>query len=116
MSSSKRWAVGGLLLAVAVCSVSCATHTPLAGRPWERDELAVGTKIRVTTTEGEQTTFTLTTIEEDALVGRGRRIAFSEIADVELVDPTTWKNTLLYLGGSIGLMTIMIWAAGGVKS
>jgi hypothetical protein len=115
MSTVRRWVVGVLALVTAACCVSCATYTPVAGAPAQRDELPVGEKIRVTTTDGMRTTFVLQDVRDDALVGLGRKISFSDIARIERVDPTTWKNTLLYLGGFVGLLTIMIWAEGGVK-
>lgn len=114
MSRAKRWAFGVLALAAVACSVSCATYTPVTGVPWERGELPVGEKIRVTTTDGKQISFFLNEIGEDVLVGRHVRVAFSDIARVERVDPTTWKNIVLGLGGFVGLLTIMIWASGGV--
>jgi len=64
------------------------------------------------TTDGEHTSFTLKEITEDALVGAHKRIVLSDVASVELVDPTTWKTVVFCLGGIIGLFSIGLWASG----
>ena len=112
MDVAKRCCLGVLALSAAVCLASCATYAPVADISSQSDELSAGDEVRVTTTNGEQTSFTLKEITEDALVGAHRRIALTDVASVELLDPTTWKTVVLVLGGIIGLFTIALWASG----
>ncbi|MCK4916461.1 MAG: hypothetical protein KAS89_09820 [Candidatus Eisenbacteria sp.] len=106
MDVVKRCCLGVLALSAAVCLASCATYAPVADISSQSDELSAGDRVRVTTADGEQTSFTLKEITEDALVGAHKRIALSDVASVELEDPTTWMTVVLVLGGIIGIATI----------
>lgn len=86
-TSSWRRAIA-LVAVTAFLATGCATLQPVAlnhsGGHVERPAVNVGESVVVKTTQGQTRKFTVTSIEDDALVGKGVRVPYAEIASLDV--------------------------------
>ncbi len=111
----KRWIA---LLAVAThLATGCTTlqGVPIArtGETVARPDVKVGESVVVTTRGGETSKFTVTDVQDDALVGRDTRIAYADIAQLEVRRGEGMKKGLLIGAVVVGVAAIAAAAGGG---
>jgi hypothetical protein len=95
-----------MLVALVLTAVGCASFklVPLATNPTDNaaslaaKRVAPGDTVRVVLKNGQQSEFTLRSVEGDALVGQdGQRVAFADVASLERRSISATKTTLLVL-------------------
>jgi hypothetical protein len=117
--SSWRCAVA-LLAATAFLTTGCASLQPVglthfAGRV-ERPSVNVGESVRVKTTNGQTRKFTVTSVEDDALVGKDVRVPYAEMASLEVSRAREHKmKTGLIVGivVAVGALALALGGGGG---
>jgi hypothetical protein len=104
-----------LLVAVAYLA-GCANlqNVPL-GQSIAHPEVEVGEAVVVTTKSGEKKSFTVTAVENDALVGSNSRVPYSEMErlDVQRGGMTSGKRGLLIGAAVLGVIAVAAAAGGG---
>jgi hypothetical protein len=104
-----------LLVAVAYLA-GCASlqNVPLS-QSVIHPEVAVGESVVVTTKTGEKKSFTVTAVENEALVGTNSRVPYSEMArlDVKRGGMTPGKKGLMIGAAVLGVIAVAAAAGGG---
>jgi len=116
--SSWRRAVA-LLAVTTFLTTGCASLQPVAlnhsGDRIERPAVNVGESVVVKTTGGQTRKFTVTSVEDDALVGKGVRVPYAEIASLETSGGAGQHkmSTGLIVGIVIGVAALAVALGGG---
>lgn len=118
--TSSFWRRAVSLAAVAAfLTTGCATTQPVAlnhsGGHVERPSVNAGESVVVKTTSGQTRKFTVTAVEDDALVGKDVRVPYSEIASLDVARPGEHKkmSTGLIVGIVVGVVALAAALAGG---
>jgi hypothetical protein len=117
--TSSLWRRAVSLFAVAAfLTTGCASTQPVpvnqrAGHV-ERPAVNVGESVVVKTTGGQTRKFTVTSVEDDALVGKDVRVPFAEIASLDVSRPGAHKmSTGLIVGIVVGVVALAAALGGG---
>jgi hypothetical protein len=114
-----HWRRAVALLAVSTFLVTgCATVQPVAlnhsAGHVERPAVNVGESVVVKTTSGQTRKFTVTSVENDALVGKGVRVPYAEMASLDVSRAGEHKmSTGLIIGIVVGVAALALAASGG---
>jgi hypothetical protein len=113
---TRTWNRVVALLVTVSYLAGCANlqNVPL-GQSIVHPEVEVGESVVVTTKTGEKKTFTVTAVENDALVGSNARVPYAEMArlDVERGGMTPGKRGLLIGAAVLGVIAVAAAAGGG---
>lgn len=116
-TSSWRRAIA-LLAVTAFLATGCASLQPVAlnnstghvGRP----AVNVGESVVVKTTSGQTRKFTVTSVEDDALVGKNVRVPYADMASLDVSRQGEHKvSTGLIVGIVIGVAALALALSGG---
>ena len=108
-----------LVVATAFLTTGCASLQPVAlnnsAGHVERPSVNVGESVVVKTTSGQTRKFTVTSVEDDALVGKGVRVPYAEIASLETSGGAGQHkmSTGLIVGIVIGVAALAVALGGG---
>lgn len=106
-----------LLAVTTYLATGCATlqNVPLArtGETVARPDVKVGEAVVVTARSGEKSKFTVTDVQDDALVGRETRIAYADIAQLEVRRGEGVNKGLLIGAVVVGVVAVAAAAGGG---
>jgi hypothetical protein len=107
-------AVATLVAVSYLAGCASMQNVPLAssgGKP----AVEVGESIVVTTKSGEKKSFTVTSIESNALVGANSRVSYAEIErlDVKRGGEMKWSKRGLLIGAAVLGAVALVVAAGG---
>jgi hypothetical protein len=112
----RSWNRAVALLAAVSYLAGCANlqNVPL-GQSIGHPDVAVGQSVVVTMKSGEKKNFTVTSVENDALVGSNARVSYSEMArlDVKQEGMTPGKKGLLIGAAVLGAIAVAAAAGGG---
>src|SRR3982750_4377073 len=116
-TSSWRRAVA-LLAVTTFLTTGCASLQPVAlnhsANRIERPSVNVGESVVVKTTGGQTRKFTVTSVEDDALVGKGVRVPYAEIASLDVGRAGEHKmSTGLIVGIVVGVAALALALSGG---
>lgn len=78
-----------------------------------RPQVSVGESVVVTTRSGEQKKFTVTAVEDDALVGRNERVAYADMQQLDVRRGEGGKKGLIIGAVVLGVVAIAAAAGGG---
>lgn len=117
ISSIWRRAVS-LVAVAAFLTTGCASMQPVAlnhsAGHVERPSVNVGESVVVKTTSGQTRKFTVTSIEDDALVGKDVRVPYSEMASLDVSRAGGHKmSTGLIVGIVVGVVALAAAVGGG---
>ena len=110
--TSSIWRRAVSLVAVAAfLTTGCASMQPIAlnhsAGHVERPSVNVGESVVVKTTSGQTRKFTVTSVEDDALVGKDVRVAYSDIASLDVARAGEHKmSTGLIVGIVVGVVAL----------
>jgi hypothetical protein len=113
------WSRAVALLAITTfLTTGCATTQPVAlnhsGDRIERPAVNVGESVVVKTTSGQTRKFVVTSVEDDALVGKDVRVPYAQIASLETSGAGTHKmSTGLIVGLVVGAAALAVALGGG---
>ena len=116
ISSLRR---GVALIAVtAFLTTGCASLQPVSlnhsADRIERPAVNVGETVVVKTTSGQTRKFTVTSVENDALVGQGVRVPYAEMASLDVSRAGEHKMSPgLIVGIVVGVAVLALAASGG---
>jgi hypothetical protein len=115
--SSLRRAVA-LIAVTAFLTTGCASLQPVAlnhsADRVERPSVNVGESVVVKTTSGQTRKFTVTSVDNDALVGKGVRVPYAEMASLEVSRAGEHKmSTGLIVGIVVGVAALALALSGG---
>ena len=115
--SSLRRAVA-LLAVTAFLTTGCASLQPVAlnhsTNSVERPSVNVGESVVVKTTSGQTRKFIVTSVENDALVGKGVRVPYAEMASLDVSRAGEHKmSTGLIVGIVVGVAALALALSGG---
>jgi hypothetical protein len=115
--SSLRRAVA-LIAVTAFLTTGCASLQPVSlnhsADRIERPAVNVGESVVVKTTSGQTRKFTVTSVENDALVGKGVRVPYAEMASLDVSRAGEHKmSTGLIIGIVVGVAALALAASGG---
>jgi hypothetical protein len=107
-----------LLAVTAFLTTGCASLQPVAlnhsANHTERPAVNVGESVVVKTTSGQTRKFTVTSVEDDALVGNGVRVPYAEMASLDVSKAGEHKMSKgLIIGIVVGVAAIALAASGG---
>jgi hypothetical protein len=104
-----------LLIAVSYLAGCANLQNVPVGQSTGQPAVAVGESVVVTTKSGEKKSFTVTGVENDALVGSNARVAYSEMArlDVKRGGMSPGKQGLLIGAAVLGVIAVAAAAGGG---
>jgi hypothetical protein len=107
-----------LLAVTAFLSTGCASLQPVAlahsGDRIERPSVNVGESVVVKTTSGQTRKFTVTAVEDDALVGAGVRVPYAEMASLDVSRQGEHKmKTGVIVGIVVGVAALALALGGG---
>jgi hypothetical protein len=107
-----------LLAVTTLLATGCATTQPVAlnhsGDRIERPAVSVGESVVVKTTAGQTRKFTVTAVEDDALVGKDVRVPYAQIASLETATAGGHKmSTGLIVGLAVGVAALAVALGGG---
>jgi len=117
ISSIWRRAVS-LVAVAAFLTTGCASMQPIAldhsaGRV-ARPSVNVGESVVVKTTNGQTRKFTVTSVEDDALVGKDVRVPYAEMASLDVSRAGEHKmSTGLIVGIVVGVVALAAALGGG---
>ena len=110
--TSSIWRRAVSLVAVAAfLTTGCASMQPVAlnhsAGHFERPSVNVGESVVVKTTSGQTRKFTVTSVEDDALVGKDVRVPYSEMASLDVARAGEHKmSTGLIVGIVVGVVAL----------
>lgn len=118
MSRSISHRAIALLTIAAFLTTGCASMQPVAlnhgAAGVERPAVHVGETVVVKTTSGQTRKFTVTAVEDDALVGEGVRVPYAEIASLDASRAGGHKmSTGLIVGIVVGVAALAVALGGG---
>jgi hypothetical protein len=107
-----------LLSITAFLTTGCASLQPVALNHSmdrvERPAVNVGESVVVHTTGGQTRKFTVTSVEDDALVGKGVRVPYAEMASLDVSRTGEHKmSTGLIVGIVVGVAALAVALSGG---
>jgi hypothetical protein len=107
-----------LLAVTAFLTTGCASMQPVAlnhtGERIERPSVNVGESVVVKTTSGQTRKFTVTSVEDDALVGKNVRVPYAEMASLDVSRAGGHKmSTGLVVGIVVGVAALALALSGG---
>jgi endonuclease YncB( thermonuclease family) len=103
----RRWTA--LITALALAACTSMQPVPIeAGRAPEG--VAPGDTVTVTTVRGEKLEFEVVRLEPDALVGQETRVAFEDIATLEVEKPAPVKTVGLIAGSVVTTIIVVVGA------
>jgi hypothetical protein len=107
-----------LLAVTAFLTTGCASMQPVAlnhtGDRVERPSVNVGESVVVKTTSGQTRKFTVTSVEDDALVGKNVRVPYAEMASLDVSRAGAHKmSTGLVVGIVVGVAALALALSGG---
>jgi hypothetical protein len=107
-----------LLAVTAFLTTGCASLQPVAlthsGDHVSRPSVNVGESVVVKTTSGQTRKFTVTSVEDDALVGKDVRVPYAEMASLDVSRPGEHKmSTGLVVGIVVGVAALALAIGGG---
>lgn len=103
------------LVAVAYLAGCSSLQNVPVGRSMAHPEVEVGESVVVTTKNGEKKSFTVTAVENDALVGANARVAYADMQRLEVRREGTMsgKKGLLIGAAVLGVIAVAAAAGGG---
>jgi hypothetical protein len=112
------WKRAVALLAVATYLTTACTslqNVPVrnADQTVARPAVSVGESVVVTTRSGEKKQFTVTAVEEDALVGSSERVAYADMQQLDVRRSEGGKKGLIIGAVVLGVAAIAAAAGGG---
>jgi hypothetical protein len=115
--SSCRRAVA-LIAITAFLTTGCASLQPVAlnhsADRIERPSVNVGESVVIKTTSGQTRKFTVTSVEDDALVGKDVRVPYAQIASLDVSRAGEHKmSTGLIVGIVVGVAALALALGGG---
>lgn len=127
MASRLRTGFQLTLAALVLTTLGCGSWkvVPLATNPGDNaaslaaKRVAPGDTVRVVLKNGQQSEFTIRSVEDGAFVGQdGQRVAFADVARLERRSTSTTKTTLLVLSplivfGGAFLVALIAFAVSG---
>jgi hypothetical protein len=105
--SARRWIALTTAVMLAACT-SLQTVPIEAGRAPEG--VAPGDTVTVNTARGETLEFEVVRVDSDALVGEDTRVAFEDIATLEVEKPEPVKTVGLVAGGVVTTIVVVLGA------
>jgi hypothetical protein len=107
-----------LLAVTAFLTTGCASLQPVAlnhsGDRIERPAVQVGESVVVKTTSGQTRKFTVTSVEDDALVGKNVRVPYADMASLDVSRAGQHKmSTGLVVGIVVGVAALALALSGG---
>jgi len=107
-----------LLAVTAFLTTGCASLQPVAlnqsAGHIERPSVNVGESVVVKTTSGQTKKFTVTSVEDDALVGNGVRVPYAEMAKLDVSRAGEHKmSTGMIVGIVVGVAALALALGGG---
>lgn len=108
-----------LIAVTTFLSTGCASLQPVAlnqsAGHIERPSVNVGESVVVKTTSGQTRKFTVTAVEDDALVGKGVRVPYAEMAQLDVSRPGEHgkMSTGLIVGIVVGVVALAAALGGG---
>jgi len=115
--SSWRRAIA-LVAVTTFLTTGCASLQPVSlnhsAARIERPAVNVGESVVVKTTSGQTRKFTVTSVEDDALVGKGVRVPYAEMASLDVSRAGEHKmSTGLIVGIVVGVAALALALGGG---
>jgi hypothetical protein len=102
---ARRWIA--LITAVMLAACTSLRTIPIeAGRVPEGVE--PGDTVVVTTRRGEKLQFEVVRLDSDALVGEDTRVAFEDIAELQVEKPAPAKSVGLFAGGVVAVIAVVV--------
>ena len=103
------------LVAVAYLAGCASLQNVPVGQSMAHPEVEVGESVVVTTKAGEKKSFTVTAVENDALVGGSSRVAYADMQrlDVKREGTMSGKKGLLIGAAVLGVIAVAAAAGGG---
>ena len=106
-----------LLTVTAFLTTGCASMQPVAlnhsADRIERPSVNVGESVVVKTTNGQTRKFTVTSVEDDALVGKDVRVPYAEMASLDVSRPAEHKMSPGLIAGIVVGVAALALALGG---
>jgi hypothetical protein len=108
-----------LLTTGAFLTTGCTTlqHVPLQGagsaEAAQRPDVKVGESVVVTRKDGEKQAFTVTAVDTDAVAGKNVRIAYTDIASLDVRRSDAHANKMALIVGAVVVGVAAAAAAGG---
>ena len=107
-----------LIVATAFLTTGCASLQPVAlnnsAGHIERPSVNVGDSVVVKTTSGQTRKFTVTSVDNDALVGKDVRVPYAEMAKLDVARAGEHKmSTGLIVGIVVGVAALALALGGG---
>ena len=102
-------------VAVAYLAGCASLQNVPVGQSMAHPEVEVGESVVVTTKAGEKKSFTVTAVENDALVGASSRVAYADMQrlDVKRGGSMSGKKGLLIGAAVLGVIAVAAAAGGG---
>jgi hypothetical protein len=120
MNTLRRQRAVALIVVATYLAAGCASMQPVAlnhsAQRIERPAVNVGESVVVKTTSGETRKFTVTSVEDDALVGKGVRVPYAEMASLDVSRTGEHKmHTGLIIGivAAVGALALALGSGGG---
>jgi hypothetical protein len=118
MSRSILHRAVALLSITAFLTTGCASMHPVAlnhsADRVERPAVNVGESVMVKTKSGQTRRFTVTSVEDDALVGQGVRVPYAEMASLDVSQAGDHKMSKgLIVGIIVGVAALALALSGG---
>lgn len=106
-----------LIVVTTFLSTGCASLQPVAidhsAQRIERPAVNVGESVVVKTTRGETRKFTVTAVEDDALVGKDVRVPYAEMATLDVRRAGEHKMSKGMIIGAVAAVAVLAVAIGG---